>query len=166
MKQIIVAVAVVAVGVVAVPPAESASKKECLGKKPNVIGTKGNDVIGINTDEDGSGASVNGKWLDAIYDQIVVFADKGNDRITVRSTGLVGVLVCAGDGKDTIEGTDLARIHAGDGYDTVRQTIQCNASPQVLAAEDVRSSYEPEINGAVCWWMNEDSGGWEPPWLR
>jgi hypothetical protein len=60
----------------------------------------------------------------------------------------------------------MARIHAGGGYDTVRQTIQCQASPQVFAAEDVRSSYEPEVKRAVCWWMNDDSDGWEPPWLR
>ncbi len=156
LKQTVLALGVVALGVIAVPPAHSASRKECFGKKPNVLGTRGNDVIGIDTDEDGSGASVNGRWLDPIYDQVVVFADKGNDRIVVQSTGLVDVLICAGDGKDTIEGEDMARIHAGDGYDTVRQVIQCHKTPEVFAAETVRSSYEPELDLATCWWLNHD----------
>ena len=150
IKKTVLALAVLAVGVIAIPSAQSASTTECLGLKPNVIGTRGNDVIRINTDEDGSGANVNGRWLEPIYERVVVFAGGGNDRIVVESTGPIGVRVCAGDGNDSIEGEDMARIHAGSGYDTVRQHIICHMTPEVFAAEVVRSSDKPRGDPANC----------------
>ncbi len=150
MKKLVIALAAAALGLVAVPAAQSASAKECLGRKPNVVGTKKADVIRISTDEDGSGANVNGRSLEAIYEKVVVFADKGDDQIFVESRGPIGVLVCAGDGKDRIEGEDMSRIHGGDGYDTVLQHIICHMDPEVFAVEAVRSSDEPIGDPANC----------------
>lgn len=141
---------VAAVAVAAAPAAESASTKECLGRRPNVVGTKGNDVIRIRTDEDGSGGALNGRPLDAIYESITVFADKGNDKIFVESTGPVGVRICAGDGNDRIEGEDIVRLHGGKGYDTAVVHLICDMTPDIFATEEVRPSTHPVGDSANC----------------
>jgi hypothetical protein len=142
MKQAVLAVAVVALGVIAVPSAQSAGTKECLGFRPNILGTKGNDVIRVFADEGGPRATVNGRSVKLASDAplAVIFADKGDDRITYSQDGGGSAIVCGGDGKDRISGGDYSRIHAGDGYDVVEARSTCGWPIEVFGAETVRHS--------------------------
>jgi hypothetical protein len=138
IKRTIVALGALAVGLVVVPPAFSASKNECLGGKPTVVGTKGNDVIVVSGYEAGFWATVNGKRFHS-EDRPIIFGDKGNDRITYTQDGGGSAKVCGGDGKDTISGDDLTRVHGGDGYDTVEVLDQCGWGSEIFAVETVRT---------------------------
>jgi len=142
IQQAIIAVGALTVGLITVPPAFSASKNECLGGKPTVVGTKGNDVIDVSADEAGVAAYVNGKRVDFPENAaVVIFGDKGNDRIHYYQDGGGHALgICGGDGKDTITGTDIRRIHGGDGYDTVDVVSQCGAGFEIFASETVRTN--------------------------
>lgn len=139
IKQAVIALAAVALGLMAVPPAFSASKTECLGGKPNVVGTKGNDVIVVLSDEAGNYATVNGKGF-RFDGPVVIFGDKGNDRISHDQDGGYFAKVCGGEGKDAITGTDIYRIHGGDGYDTVDVVSQCGYGFEIFASETVRTA--------------------------
>jgi Ca2+-binding RTX toxin-like protein len=140
IKHTVIGLGVLAVGLVAVPPAFSASKNECLGGKPTVVGTKGNDVIVVYSDEAGVSATVNGKKVNVPdHAPTIIFGDKGNDRISYEQDGGGSARVCGGDGKDTITGTDIYRIHGGDGYDTVDAYSQCSGAFEIFAVETVRT---------------------------
>ena len=150
MKKIVLALAVVALGLVAVPPAQSASSSDCLGKVPNVLGTSGDDVIKIWADEAGVFGSVNGRSVrDRSTDLAVIYSRAGNDTITF-SGDPGSALICAGDGKDTITGDKMQRVHAGSGYDTVRQHLLCGDDGEVFAAEVVRTSYDTSNEEGPC----------------
>lgn len=139
IKHTVIALGALACGLVAVPPAFSASKTECLGGKPTIVGTKGNDVIVVSGYEGGWYGTVNGKHFEFSDGSPIIFGDKGNDRITYTQDGGGGARVCGGDGKDTITGTDIYRIHGGDGYDTVDVYSQCSGNVEVFAVETVRT---------------------------
>jgi hypothetical protein len=139
-RQTVIVASAVAFGLVAVPPALSASKKECLGGKPTVVGTKGNDVIKVYGYEAGHYGTVNGKRFEVTDGPLIVFADKGNDRVSYSQDGGGPIRVCGGDGKDTITGSDFSRIHGGDGYDTVDVYDKCGWGSEIFAVETVRTS--------------------------
>ena len=150
MKKIVLALGVVVLGVIAVPAAQSASSSDCLGKVPNVLGTSGNDVIVVYVDEGGLGGTVNGRSVrDEEAFLAVIYSKGGNDKISFQ--GDPGkALICAGDGKDTISGDNMLRVHAGSGYDTVRQYLQCGNEGEVFAAETVRTSYDSSGDPGPC----------------
>jgi Ca2+-binding RTX toxin-like protein len=141
IKHTVIAVGALAVGLVAVPPAFSASKNECLGGKPTVVGTKGDDVISVSGYEEGFVATVNGKRFHVASweGQPIIFGDKGDDRITYSQDSGGAARVCGGAGKDTITGTDIYRIHGGDGYDTVDVLDKCGGGFEIFAVENVRT---------------------------
>jgi hypothetical protein len=139
IKHTVIGLGALAAGLVAMPPAFSASKTECLGGRPNVVGTKGDDVIVVYSDEGGAFARVNGKKVDVPDGSTIIFGDKGNDQISYEQDGGGGARVCGGDGKDTITGTDIYRIHGGDGYDTVDVYSQCSGNFEIFAVETVRT---------------------------
>ena len=139
ISHTIVALGALAAGLVVMPPAFSASRTECLGGKPTVVGTKGNDVIVVGGYEGGWYGTVNGKKFEFSDGSPIIFGDKGNDRITYTQDGGGGARVCGGDGKDTITGTDIYRIHGGDGYDTVDVYSQCSGNVEVFKVETVRT---------------------------
>jgi len=120
-------------------PAESASRNECLGGKPNVVGTKGSDKIVVYVDEAGVFATVNGRKFEIDDYRVVVFGDKGNDTIIVNQDPVNDAYVCGGDGNDTISGNDISRIHAGDGYDKVDVVSMCGGGFEIFKAETVRT---------------------------
>ena len=138
IKHTVIGLGALGAGLVAVPPAFSASKTECLGGKPTVVGTKGNDVIVVDGYEAGFNATVNGKTFHS-DGRPIIFGDKGNDRIRYTQDGGGTARVCGGDGKDTITGTDISRIHGGDGYDTVDVVDQCGWGFEIFAVETVRT---------------------------
>jgi Ca2+-binding RTX toxin-like protein len=138
IRHTVIGLGALAAGLIAVPPAFSASKNECLGGKPTVVGTKGDDVIVVSGYEAGFHATVNGKKLHSAG-QPIIFGDKGNDRITYTQDGGGAARVCGGDGKDTITGTDIYRIHGGDAYDTVDVLDQCGWGFEIFAVETVRT---------------------------
>ena len=123
-------------------PSASLDGRPGLGWKPNILGTKGNDVIRVQADEGGPWATVNGRSVKLASDAPlpVIFADQGNDRITYSQDGGGSAIVCAGDGKDHISGGDYSRIHAGDGYDVVDARSTCGWPIEVFGAETVRHS--------------------------
>ena len=140
IKHAVIGLGALAAGLIAVPPAFSASKNECLGGKPTVVGTKGNDVIVVSGYEGGFTVTVNGKQFHSSDGQRpIIFGDKGNDRITYTQDGGGSARVCGGEGKDTITGTDISRIHGGDGYDTVDAYSQCSGAFEIFAVETVRT---------------------------
>ncbi len=138
IKHTVIGLGALAAGLVVVPPAFSASKTECLGGKPTVVGTKGNDVITVSGYEAGFNATVNGKTFHS-DGWPIIFGDKGNDRIKYSQDGGGTARVCGGDGKDTITGTDISRIHGGDGYDTVDVLDKCGWGFEIFAVETVRT---------------------------
>ena len=142
MRKLVLALGVVALGVIAVPAAQSASSSDCLGKVPNVLGTSGDDVIVVSVDEVGLSGTVNGRSVrnEDTY-LAVIYSKGGNDKISFQGDP-GNALICAGDGKDTITGDNMLRVHAGSGYDTVRQYLQCGKQGEVFAAETVRTSYD------------------------
>ncbi|HVW32844.1 MAG TPA: hypothetical protein VHL53_09930 [Acidimicrobiia bacterium] len=143
VKPTLIGLGAVALGLLTVPPAFSASTKECLGGKPNVVGTKGSDVIVVTADEAGTRATVNGKKVKVPSGPTIIFGDKGNDRISFTQDGGGPARVCGGAGNDTITGTDITRIHGGDGKDTVEVHDQCgfgHPGIEVFAVETVRTS--------------------------
>jgi hypothetical protein len=97
VKKIVLALAVVALGLVAVPPAQSASSSDCLGRVPNVLGTSGDDVIRIWADESGVFGTVNGRSVRKDAIQAVIYSRGGNDTITF-SGDPGSALICAGAG--------------------------------------------------------------------
>lgn len=147
MKRTILSLGVLALALVAVPPAFSASRYECLGGKPNIVGTTGDDVIIVHADENGPSATVNGKKVKIPdpYAPTIIFGDKGNDRISYTQDGGGPARACGGDGKDVITGTDIVRIHGGSGYDTADVTDQCASNYDFFQVETVRthSSIDP-----------------------
>jgi hypothetical protein len=139
MRKLIVPVLAFAALILAPPAAESASRSECFGQRPNVLGTKGNDEIVVYTDgedETVTYGTINGVAFDVDGEDPVIFSDKGNDRITVFGDEGHSGDVCAGAGKDYVSGI-VRRVHAGDGYDTVEATSLCGWRVQAFRAEAV-----------------------------
>lgn len=150
VKRLVLGLGVLALGVIAVPAAQSASSSDCLGKVPNVLGTSGNDAIVVYVDEAGLSGTVNGRSVrDEDAYLAVIYSKGGNDKIHFQ--GDPGrALICVGDGKDTITGDNMLRVHAGSGYDTVRQYLQCGNEGEVFAAETVRTSYDSSGDPGPC----------------
>ena len=160
MKKVLLALGVLALGLIAVPSAQSASDQECLGRKPNVIGTKEADVIEVkfgdadSTPETGAKHAhviLNGKEF-KVKPPVAIFGDKGDDRIFYSQFASGDAVVCGGDGNDRITGTDYSRVHGGSGYDTVDVYDSCGPGVRVFAAEDVtvRAAVGDEYSPAWC----------------
>jgi hypothetical protein len=115
-----------------------------------VIGTSGDDVIDVSADEAGYSVTLNGKSRFVENGSVgAIWSKGGNDKIRFTSDGGGTAVVCAGDGKDTITGTRMYRIHSGAGYDTVIQHLQCVRS-EVFAVENVRSTFDSSGNPGPC----------------
>ena len=160
MKKLVTALAALTLGLIAVPAAQSASDNECLGRKPNVIGTKKADEIQVkfgdadSTPETGAQHAkvfLNGKEF-KVKGPVAIFADKGDDRIFYSQYASGDAVVCGGDGNDRITGTDYSRIHGGGGYDTVDVYDSCGPGVRVYSAEDVmvRAAVGDEYSPGYC----------------
>lgn len=148
----VLVLAVVALGLVATPSAQSASNSECLGHKPNVFGTSGNDTISVYADEAGARVFVNGKrtFLEDWDGPITIWSKAGADTISFSSDGGGGAVICSGDGDDVIDTTMTSRIHTGSGYDRVNEYLQCGGTAEVFKAEIVRVRYDTTHDEGPC----------------
>ena len=145
MKKLGIAAAAVALMAVSFTPSvEAASNTECLGAKPNVFGTSGNDTIRVSADEAGASVTVNGKttFMESWDGPIAIWSKAGNDKVNFSSDGGGSAVVCTGDGDDTVTGTMMRRIHTGAGYDTVSHYIQCGMYTEVFKAETVKATVD------------------------
>ena len=144
--------AAVLMGLTFTPSVEAASNTECLGAKPNVFGTSGNDTIQVSADEAGASVTINGKttFMESWDGPIVIWSKAGNDKVSFTSDGGGSARVCTGDGDDTVTGTLIRRIHTGSGYDTVTHYIQCGMYTEVFKAEAVRATVDTSGDLGPC----------------